>query len=413
MELKQAKQQSQDLHRTSDFFSNLLTPEPDVEHPKPSCDIAIGASQPKVSSPGAQLDAISPFSHPPVPPPQQPLPEKPDINRFGISGSVSQNSLKRTDTERSGSIGNSPVKSDPPSSQILSPIEALITAKREIDSQRDRMKHLEILLEKERKARESAEERARNLLESKTTQEIRQASSGDRAIERSFESPTKTELLVNGEDTHQERKPSLQTLVTSDCSLDRTKILEKPYCNAEPTDVEASRLQERLKLMAQEMNDMKALMESYKHRAEGAERERKGLAEIVERIRSENNSKGQVPIASSMDKQKSYSPSTIGHSSIPESSDPKFSKSKASAKTSSIIERESVEAPPEEKNMVHDVRDHHQQIPAPMLKKQRERWGEGSGDVVLQSAPYMSMVGVVLIGVGLMTWLNGWQKGER
>jgi hypothetical protein len=33
--------------------------------------------------------------------------------------------------------------------------------------------------------------------------------------------------------------------------------------------------------------------------------------------------------------------------------------------------------------------------------------------MLLQSAPYASILGVVLIGVGLMTYLNSWQKLEK
>lgn len=33
--------------------------------------------------------------------------------------------------------------------------------------------------------------------------------------------------------------------------------------------------------------------------------------------------------------------------------------------------------------------------------------------VLENSGPYASMVGVVLIGIGLMAYLNGWQKIER
>jgi hypothetical protein len=34
-------------------------------------------------------------------------------------------------------------------------------------------------------------------------------------------------------------------------------------------------------------------------------------------------------------------------------------------------------------------------------------------EMLLQSAPYASILGVVLIGVGLMTYLNSWQKLEK
>jgi hypothetical protein len=37
----------------------------------------------------------------------------------------------------------------------------------------------------------------------------------------------------------------------------------------------------------------------------------------------------------------------------------------------------------------------------------------GSDHLLYNSAPYASMLGVVLIGMGLMAYMNGWQKVER
>jgi hypothetical protein len=41
------------------------------------------------------------------------------------------------------------------------------------------------------------------------------------------------------------------------------------------------------------------------------------------------------------------------------------------------------------------------------------RDSHAQGDLTAQSAPYVSMLGVVLIGVGLMAYLNSWQKGDK
>lgn len=394
----------------------LLTSGSSEELPKAPCDIPVEDLQPSIVSPAAQLDAISPFSQPPVPPPQQPLPEKPDIARFSISDSISPSSLKRTETERPGSLVNSPVKPDPPSSQILSLIEELTTAKREIGLQGDRMKHLEILLQNERKARESAEERARCLLEGHNPHGTQKIGGIDETPGPSLDSPKKMESLVtNGCDTHHEENNISHSIRASARSTDPAQNAEESHDAVEPVGAETSRLQERLELMIREMDEMKALMESYKHRAEGAEQERKGLAEIVEQIRADEVLRSQTSSAApTIVKNSHASPSKLSLSSRPGSSlDRKILEIPGTATTSSIQQDGARDAAsPEDSNKAQDVKDQ-RNTPSTTLERQRDRRVGGSGDVALQSAPFISMVGVVLIGVGIMTWLNGWPKGER
>ena len=57
------------------------------------------------------------------------------------------------------------------------------------------------------------------------------------------------------------------------------------------------------------------------------------------------------------------------------------------------------------------------------LVEQRKRGGVqvthgaskvNSGELVqAHAAPFASMLGVVIVGVGIMAWLNGWQRVER
>ena len=62
-------------------------------------------------------------------------------------------------------------------------------------------------------------------------------------------------------------------------------------------------------------------------------------------------------------------------------------------------------------NAIPDFKDLERTVSS-VLQQQQQAQGQ-RGSVAMQSAPYASMVGVVLIGVGLMTWLNGWQRGDR
>jgi len=47
------------------------------------------------------------------------------------------------------------------------------------------------------------------------------------------------------------------------------------------------------------------------------------------------------------------------------------------------------------------------------LTKAQARTSGQSPTALAEAAPYASLIGVVLLGVGMMAWLNGWQKIER
>jgi vacuolar-type H+-ATPase subunit I/STV1 len=185
------------------------------------------------------------FSDPPAPPPQQPLPEKPDV----------ANALRRADTERPKAA--SPVR---PDAQMSSLTDALNSAKKEIETQSVRLRDLENLLNEERRAREDAEERA-NRLERESIKEPE-----DDTADQGAEEPEATE-------SKQEEATGLQDRAASPTPDDTT-----------------ARLQQRLESMMAEMNEMKQQMEAYRERAEAAESDRKSLAEMVESIRKENAS---------------------------------------------------------------------------------------------------------------------------
>ncbi|KAL8952215.1 MAG: hypothetical protein Q9222_001870 [Ikaeria aurantiellina] len=425
-ELRQAKQQSQDLHRTSDFFAALLTLGPGDELPKsPLRKIPEDSKQVNGILPAAtHMDTMSPFSQPPAPPPQQPLPEKPDAARFPPSDHINQFPLRRTETERPKSFSNSPTRPEPPSSQILSLVDALNTAKKEIDSQGDRVKQLETLLKRERKARESAEERARRLMAGQLPQ--------DNVPQDDTLGLLKESSEVASSDMDSDSRSM------SDSQSDVTVVSESPedlHRQTENVEASTSRLQERLDQMVREMDRMKVQMDDYKRRAEGAEAERTSLADMIERIRAdavrkENGSlNGSIihPVnhlltrdaasgvpSSAIDQPKrttsglwngtSFSPSSSSSSSPSSSSlhhrkQPNGTISNVTPEKSSPSTLQALE-----RSMAAALQSH-------SLSAQN---GGGRGrEMAVQSAPYMSMVGVVLIGVGLMTWLNGWQKGDR
>ncbi len=157
--MRTARLQSQDLARTNDFINALLSKD-DLRSEHKS-DVTDGQRLPHMINGNGtpfRSDPKARFSDPPAPPPQQPLPEKPDVARASDVPS-----LKRGTTERPKSHppNASPIRQDV--NQIVQLTEALNMAKKEIDTQHAQMRDLEDLLHKEREARKSAEELARKL----------------------------------------------------------------------------------------------------------------------------------------------------------------------------------------------------------------------------------------------------------
>ncbi|KAL1848439.1 hypothetical protein Plec18170_008037 [Paecilomyces lecythidis] len=368
-EMKQAKQQSQDLRQTDDFLNALITNDnSDKEKIRPASLENNSTRQTNGRPKVPRLDPISRFTDPPAPPPQQPLPEKPDAPTRSTSDSVS--SLKRSDTEKPKlSAGNSPVTRE--SSQILSLIEALSSAKKELDSQGARVKELEVLLLQERSARENAEERARKL-------EIQASKDGQPSeVEAAFEPPNEKEEKIMTEELPHEKTPVVDGLGLS-------KAADTPETNGEVKSVEPStkQLQQRLDSMVAEMEEMKQQVESFKKRAEDAEQDkqeaRKSLAEMIETLRREREEAARV-------------------------TDHKPKRGDADGTTSAdVLETVSQS----HRSSSHHVKELENTSTAFATQHHRD-------DVLVQSSPYASMLGVVLLGVGIMAYLNSWQKMDK
>jgi hypothetical protein len=137
--MRNARLQAQDLNRTNSFVNTLLSKNDVKDLEKPEAPEA-----PKPHLNGGipfRPDPKTRFSEPPAPPPQQPLPEKPNVP-----------GLKRGPTERPKSgppEATSPVRQEN-MSQIVQLTEALNNAKRDMDTQTARMRELEDMLQKER-----------------------------------------------------------------------------------------------------------------------------------------------------------------------------------------------------------------------------------------------------------------------
>ena len=331
---------------------------------------------------------------------------------------------------------NSPTKPENSSSQILSLVEALTTAKREIDSQSDRVKQLELLLRRERRARESAEERARlmethrpsnDMIEKEGTEEGSSVPAFDLSEEGTVHSLIEGDISANDPiiKSNNAAAPtsSIKALINHQDEIHR---------HTESIDASTSKLQERLEAMIREMDEMKMTMESYKQRAETAEHERKSLAEMIEQIRAKESHKrtilsGAPTPAESIDgspgKRKTHPriQSEHGESSLSEADlflSPTTEVSSSSPhrpRSSSAMSSNSSSSSISATGSSEDLKALQRTLTTALQAHERsQRWvGENSEAMMQNGAPFVSMVGVVLIGVGLMAWLNVWQRGER
>ena len=405
-ELRQARLQSQDLNHTGNFLDAVLTKSSPIPPPQPQ----------KIMSPSK---ASARFSEPPAPPPSQPLPEKPDSVRAKLSELPSlQPLLKRSDTEKpKGSDGTSPISPSKGESgqQILTLVEALNTAQEELSNQSERMKTLEQNLEQEREARNTAEQKVERL---KT--EPPSASIWD-----SVAVPSGTE---NTQGEKQQQNGS----------------------------------QDRHELLRTEMASMREQLERYRQRAESAEqesrRDRETLAQMVARIRKRDNAVAErkaVKAAKLAKKEVDADDSRSRPGNIPDDVEDEDDEDAEAEDTWEVDEIDKADAdlnghvdtllrrstlkpdkPRDPQSSIAWSPDTLRELSGSQLDelatavrkaelamrgqvqelddahslKSRQSNAEQM-QIVHGTAPYASILGVVILGVGLMGWLNGWSKG--
>ncbi|KAK3115305.1 hypothetical protein LTR53_005484 [Teratosphaeriaceae sp. CCFEE 6253] len=353
LEMKLAMQQSQDLARARQMIELLVgekVKSPVTKDPKPNMEKL------RPSPIKSKIDLKAHFSEPPAPPPQAPLPEKPDVAR-ALADPIIRPLLRRDDTALPTSAASSPTRSDN-SGDILRLCEELKLTKGELSNQSERMKVLERELAQERIARESAEERAQRL-------------------ERR-DSPTSN---GPGSDSDEAIAP------------------------ASPPDLQA-----QLDRLKASMDEMKQQMERYRQRAETAEVERnearQSLAEMVEQKRKENaehvdgrsRSKGRKS-TSKRAPQLDGTPSSgaNGHAIAPQPSSPTCE---------TLLERAGVEEG-------RPITLEQAKIMTQLLSQEvlhARKIGDGDSALVYYGRPYGSAAAVVVFGLILMSWVNGWPK---
>jgi hypothetical protein len=338
------------------------------------------------------------FSEPPAPPPQAPLPEKPDIalqrSGPGLGVAFSPASLARSDTEKPKLVtaNSSPVKpvsngteSLASAAQIANLVESLTRTKQEVEAQSARLREVEDLLVQERVRREDAEERAKRLEKERKLPEIQKLNAPP--------SPTKSEDSSTPiEDENQDNIPS-------------------------GDESQTKKLQDRLDLLLTEFNEYKVNAERWKLEKEEAEKERdeerkhrSTLAEMVEQLRAqevervEKESKKQAKRSH----RRSRSTSADAH---------------AANGTVKANEQDNLQDDGDQSDVrdMSGTKSELQQNGHPVVHQSHPQ-GSDQSDTraalaqrspnLAQAAPYLSAMSVVLIGVAVMALINKMQRGE-
>ena len=321
-----------------------------------------------------------------------------------IADDLPQQGIGRIDTEKPTSAMSSPKRLEPQNGQIFSLLEELKSAKQEITSQGERMTYLEVALKRERKARENAERRARAL----SGNRLPNGRSASEAIDQNaletpldsldlFEQDLPNGFLENVDDSN-------TNLVNSRASMETLKDGDRMDPETEEMEVSTSRTQARFDLLLQEMKELKDTAEAYKRRAEESEEAQRRFAAIVEKIRTGH---GPAASAASVNSNNSTLVGTGDGIVSPSSKDTTLNINgddhglRALSKQKGLFNGNASAGTKLQQELEWTLSD---------VLQQGKANPDGGGRMA-QSAPYVSMIGVVLIGVGLMTWLNGWQPG--
>lgn len=405
--MRNARLQNQDLARTSQFISALLSKEDIKNADKPEAPEPSKAHLPNGNISFRSDGGKTRFSEPPAPPPSQPLPEKPDAARPSDAPS-----LKRATTERPKPASTSPIRQDNNINQVLLLTEALNNAKKELDSHSARVRDLEEMLTKEREARLHAEDMMQKLEDNNHAK-----------MNGSIDTP-----LVNGHseldkafDLPTEQPPS------SEPEAPRAQPAPPEPVSAQPDKSEAlaAALQARIDSMASEMDGLRGQLEAYRLRAEKAEAERdadrKTLAEMVLQIRQRDEDERRRQLAERRRKSPSKSRRRASasrdggeHGETVEKHATALMTNGAATRPLSASGARADDAESSDAARTPPLRE----AGAAALKAGQgalalhgQKHPQDAG--LLHTLPYASMIGVVLFGMGLMAYLNGWQPQPR
>lgn len=379
-ELQIAKQQSQDLQRTSEFFDVLLSPKPIAEEPQ---------SHARNKSRTEDIHTSSSNSVSALPPlPQLIGWEPPRVLPFPNDRISPKLRSEKT------------TKPDPtsPPTQHPSLADALAKARKELEDKTALVKNLEDALKREKSARELAEDRAAEL---ETASRALGGTSGERILGE-FEAEKvladergemdDTETICGDDEKSLDGQPMEDEISSEDGDSMQVKVDPSALAAAEI----ASRLQRRVEEMSLELQSVKAEIETYKFRTKAAEKEsdttRKTLQEMVEDFQR----KEEARKAKERQFGSQTEPTAVQNTGMQANADIAHDEIMETVINGTVKQSDIMKKLPGRTTIVSE------DLARTSLALSKRN-----------AAPYVSIIGVMLLGVGMMAVLNSWQKGER
>ncbi|KAL5621887.1 hypothetical protein BROUX41_005832 [Berkeleyomyces rouxiae] len=395
-EIRGARLQNHDIERSETFINTLATKE------------LLAPVEPATRPPlvngyhSFRADSKTRFSDPPAPPPQQPLPEKPtDVP-----------SWKKSPSDRfKNSPGSNHSSSRELSGQAFYMQTEIDNYKKKLSDQEVRLKVLEETLQSERSARQAAEDLNQKLEEAMASNHI------------------------NGIDKGREESEAA-TSTNNDAKIEVEEL--------QSANLALKALIESLK------KEMESTSQTWERRLQKAEAEReiaqKSLAEMVLRLREESSARGRNKAQRHHHKSRgarSSSSSSASSASSASSSDDEAAPSSAlkGTRNSTAGTTAAAQADDDSSSSSSDDETSDDEAHAVMRKQQsttvsaskhqsslkyhpstatnaatatgNRQQQQNRGQALSKSLPYASVVGVVILGVGVMAFINGWQPHPR
>ena len=417
-ELHLAKQQAQELQRTQELFDHLLNlevvrKEPDIK----KAEVVESAGHSPIIDSGVALEAsqFQTMPHHPLPPPAKHITIVPESDRLQEEAKAPVNNVSPPPPV------SPPPKRSPkstitePPQHLFSLITQLRDARSELEAKSARVKDLEDLLRKEREAREMVEaqlERASHMTSHPPGADREDIEDIPDDISIAGSEAT----IVASGDVLEERNPSQE---------EETQSTAVAAAAATAAAEAASMWQKRVESMMAELQSAKAEIERYKKRVRAAEEEgehsQRTLMEMIANIRAEEEKRQRKEMKETSVQTEKKNPdgplkknlvmvscgvqaglgggtSTNGGEVVPDAT---------SNGTVDFLNGASVVGREKHSQGCYQTCQQFPSSPAGMVKTGEKR------SMMKESVPYVSIVGVVVIGVSIMAILNNWQKGER
>lgn len=285
-----------------------------------------------------------------------------------------------------------------PPTQHPSLADALAKARKELEDKTALVKDLEDALKREKSARELAEDRAAELetasraLEGNPRERTLGEFEAEKVLADERGEMDDTETICGDDEKSLDGQPMEDETSPEGGDTMEVKVDPSALAAAEA----ANRLQRRVEEMMLELQSARAEIETYKFRTKAAEKEsdttRKTLQEMVEEFQRKEEARKA--------KERQFGSQT----------EPAAVRNAGMQANADIAHDEIMEIAI---NGTVKQSDIGKKLPSSTAIVSQELARTSLALSKRNAAPYVSIIGVMLLGVGMMAVLNSWQKGER